>query len=52
MPLNINGYRKVGMMNIGFIIDNTFVVTPTLEDTILKGVTCDSVVSHFKRHGN
>ena len=35
--------QEVGMMNIGFIMNNVF-VTPPLEDTILKGVTRDSVL--------
>jgi len=39
--------QEVGMMNIGFVIDNTF-VTPMLEDTILKGVTRDSVITILK----
>lgn len=36
--------QEVGMMNIGFVINNVF-VTPNLEDTILKGVTRDSVLT-------
>lgn len=36
--------QEVGMMNIGFIINNVF-ITPPLEDTILKGVTRDSVLT-------
>ncbi len=39
--------QEVGMMNIGFIINNVF-VTPMLEDTILKGVTRDSVIAILK----
>jgi branched-chain amino acid aminotransferase len=36
--------QEVGMMNIAFIINNVF-VTPKLEETILKGVTRDSVLT-------
>jgi branched-chain amino acid aminotransferase len=36
--------QEVGMMNIGFIINNVF-ITPDLGDTILKGVTRDSVIT-------
>ena len=36
--------QEVGMMNVGFIINNTF-ITPLLEDTILNGVTRDSVLT-------
>ena len=36
--------QEVGMMNIGLVINNVF-VTPNLEDTILKGVTRDSVLT-------
>jgi branched-chain amino acid aminotransferase len=32
------------MMNVGFVINDTF-VTPALEETILKGVTRDSVLT-------
>jgi branched-chain amino acid aminotransferase len=44
--------QEVGMMNIGFIINDVF-VTPILEETILNGVTRDSVLTilkdmHFK----
>ncbi|MEP6466369.1 MAG: branched-chain amino acid aminotransferase [Parafilimonas sp.] len=39
--------QEVGMMNIGFIINNIF-VTPMLEDTILNGVTRDSVITILK----
>jgi branched-chain amino acid aminotransferase len=42
--------QEVGMMNIGFVINNTF-VTPMLEDTILKGVTRDSIVTILKDMG-
>ncbi|MBS1746405.1 MAG: branched-chain amino acid aminotransferase [Bacteroidetes bacterium] len=42
--------QEVGMMNIGFIINGTF-VTPMLEDTILKGVTRDSVLTILKDMG-
>ncbi len=41
--------QEVGMMNVGFIINDIF-VTPPLEDTILKGVTRDSVIDYFKRY--
>ena len=36
--------HEVGMMNVGFVINDTF-VTPALEETILKGVTRDSVLT-------
>lgn len=39
--------QEVGMMNVGFIINNIF-ITPELEDTILKGVTRDSVLTILK----
>jgi branched-chain amino acid aminotransferase len=39
--------QEVGMMNIGFIINNVF-ITPMLEETILKGVTRDSVLTILK----
>jgi len=42
--------QEVGMMNIGFVINNTF-VTPMLEETILKGVTRDSVLTILKDMG-
>src|SRR6478609_12056445 len=42
--------QEVGMMNIGFIINNVF-ITPMLEDTILKGVTRDSVLTILKDMG-
>ncbi len=42
--------QEVGMMNIGFVINNTF-VTPILEETILKGVTRDSVITILKDMG-
>jgi branched-chain amino acid aminotransferase len=42
--------QEVGMMNIGFIINGVF-VTPMLEETILKGVTRDSVISILKDMG-
>lgn len=42
--------QEVGMMNIGFVINNTF-VTPMLEDTILKGVTRDSIITILKDMG-
>ncbi len=42
--------QEVGMMNIGFIINNVF-ITPPLEDTILKGVTRDSVLTLLKDMG-
>lgn len=42
--------QEVGMMNVGFIINGTF-VTPMLEDTILKGVTRDSVLTILKDMG-
>jgi len=38
------------MMNIGFIINNVF-ITPILEETILKGVTRDSVLTILKDIG-
>jgi branched-chain amino acid aminotransferase len=42
--------QEVGMMNVGFIIHNIF-ITPMLEETILKGVTRDSVLSILKDMG-
>ncbi|HEY2727251.1 MAG TPA: branched-chain amino acid aminotransferase [Parafilimonas sp.] len=42
--------QEVGMMNIGFVINNIF-VTPMLEDTILNGVTRDSVLTILKDMG-
>lgn len=42
--------QEVGMMNIGFVINNVF-VTPQLEETILKGVTRDSVLTILKDMG-
>lgn len=42
--------QEVGMMNIGFVINNVF-VTPMLEETILKGVTRDSVLTILKDMG-
>jgi branched-chain amino acid aminotransferase len=42
--------QEVGMMNIGFIINDTF-ITPMLEDTILRGVTRDSVLTILKAMG-
>jgi branched-chain amino acid aminotransferase len=42
--------QEVGMMNVGFILNETF-VTPPLEDTILKGVTRDSVITILKDMG-
>lgn len=42
--------QEVGMMNIGFIINNIF-ITPMLEETILKGVTRDSVLTILKDMG-
>jgi branched-chain amino acid aminotransferase len=42
--------QEVGMMNVAFIINNTF-ITPMLEETILKGVTRDSVLTLLKDMG-
>jgi branched-chain amino acid aminotransferase len=42
--------QEVGMMNIGFVINNVF-ITPALEDSILKGVTRDSVLGILKDMG-
>jgi branched-chain amino acid aminotransferase len=42
--------QEVGMMNIGFIINNVF-VTPALGDTILNGVTRNSVITILKDMG-
>ncbi len=42
--------QEVGMMNVGFMLNNTF-VTPALEDTILKGVTRDSIITLLKDMG-
>src|SRR6478736_6348536 len=42
--------QEVGMMNIGFVINNVF-ITPALEETILKGVTRDSVLTILKDMG-
>jgi len=42
--------QEVGMMNIGFIINDVF-VTPMLENTILKGVTRDSVLTILRDIG-
>lgn len=43
--------QEVGMMNVGFIIGDTF-VTPSLEEgTILKGVTRDSTIALLKDMG-
>jgi len=42
--------QEVGMMNIGFIINKVF-ITPNLEDTILKGVTRDSVLTILQDTG-
>jgi len=42
--------QEVGMMNIGFVINNVF-LTPMLEETILKGVTRDSVLTILKDMG-
>jgi branched-chain amino acid aminotransferase len=42
--------QEVGMMNVGFIINHTF-ITPPLEDTILQGVTRDSVLVILKDMG-
>ena len=39
--------QEVGMMNVGFIINNVF-ITPPLEDTILKGITRDSALTILK----
>ncbi len=39
--------QEVGMMNFALIINNVF-ITPALEDTILKGVTRDSVLTLLK----
>jgi len=39
--------QEVGMMNVGFILNDRF-VTPVLEDTILNGVTRDSVIAILK----
>lgn len=43
--------QEVGMMNVGFVINNT-VITPSLEEnTILNGVTRDSVITLCKNMG-
>ena len=42
--------HEVGMMNIGFVINNVF-VTPELGDTVLKGVTRDSVITLLNEMG-
>jgi branched-chain amino acid aminotransferase len=43
--------QEVGMMNVGFILNKTF-VTPSLDEgTILKGVTRDSVLTILKDLG-
>src|ERR1041385_5563978 len=42
--------QEVGMMNVGFIINGVF-VTPPVEETILKGVTRDSVLTILKDMG-
>lgn len=42
--------QEVGMMNVGFIINNVF-VTPMLEDTILNGVTRNSVLTILNEMG-
>jgi len=42
--------QEVGMMNIGFVINDVF-ITPMLEETILKGVTRDSVLTILKDMG-
>ncbi len=42
--------QEVGMMNVGFVINHIF-ITPPLEDTILKGVTRDSVITILKDMG-
>ncbi len=42
--------QEVGMMNIGFVINNVF-VTPSLEETILNGVTRKSVLTILQDSG-
>jgi branched-chain amino acid aminotransferase len=39
--------QEVGMMNVFFVIDNV-AITPSLEDTILEGVTRDSVIKGLR----
>lgn len=43
--------EESGTMNIGFIIDNTF-VTPPLSDRILPGITRDSILQMLRAEGD
>lgn len=42
--------QEIGTMNVFFVIGNT-VITPELSDTILEGVTRDSVITLLKEEG-
>ena len=42
--------QEIGTMNVFFVIDNT-VITPALSDTILAGVTRDSVITLLREKG-
>jgi len=42
--------HEMGTMNVFFVIDNV-AITPSLDGTILDGVTRDSVIQLFKSHG-
>jgi len=42
--------EEIGTMNVFFVIDNV-AITPSLDGTILDGVTRDSVIQLFKQYG-
>lgn len=42
--------QEIGTMNVFFVLGDT-VVTPELSDTILEGITRDSVIAILKEHG-
>ncbi|HEY9178289.1 MAG TPA: branched-chain amino acid aminotransferase [Flavipsychrobacter sp.] len=42
--------QEIGTMNVFFVLGDT-IVTPELSDTILEGITRDSVITILKEHG-
>lgn len=42
--------QEIGTMNVFFVLGDT-IVTPELSDTILEGITRDSVIAILKEHG-
>ncbi|MCX8474106.1 MAG: branched-chain amino acid aminotransferase [Sediminibacterium sp.] len=50
-PYDLKTIQEVGMMNVMFVIDNK-IVTPSLQhDTVLKGITRNSVLQIAQDHG-